>query len=155
MATRAPYMRLVGDHAPEELEGSQELELMAAKAEQAHDDAQPAQERAPRKRKRAAVPAAPAESTAEASETANERPDGQVVDATDDASDENNAASDVAVDHAALEALLFSTHHPLTAGRLGEMLELDSTKPIRTAIKQLNEQYELSGRSFRIEQVAG
>jgi hypothetical protein len=35
------------------------------------------------------------------------------------------------------------------------MLELDATKPVRSAIKQINEQYEQSGRSFRIEQVAG
>ncbi|HWB54601.1 MAG TPA: SMC-Scp complex subunit ScpB, partial [Tepidisphaeraceae bacterium] len=40
-------------------------------------------------------------------------------------------------------------------GRLGELLELDSTKPIRKAVKALNEQYEQSGRCFRIEQVAG
>lgn len=54
-----------------------------------------------------------------------------------------------------LEALLLSTHHPLTAGRLGELLDLDSTKPVRSAIKQLNEQYQSTGRAFRIEQVAG
>jgi segregation and condensation protein B len=59
------------------------------------------------------------------------------------------------VDGAILEALLFSTHHPLTAGRLAELMELESTKPLRKAIKALNQQYEQSGRSFRIEQVAG
>src|SRR5205085_1561414 len=53
------------------------------------------------------------------------------------------------------EALLFSTHHPLTAGRLAEMLELDSTKPVKRAIRQLNEQYIEADRSFRVEQVAG
>jgi segregation and condensation protein B len=51
--------------------------------------------------------------------------------------------------------LLFSTHHPLTAGRLAELMELDSTKPIRRAIKELNEQYITTDRSFRVEQVAG
>jgi segregation and condensation protein B len=35
------------------------------------------------------------------------------------------------------------------------MLELESTKPIRRAIKELNELYVTSDRSFRIEQVAG
>ena len=35
------------------------------------------------------------------------------------------------------------------------MLELESTKPIRRAIKELNEQYIESDRSFRVEQVAG
>ncbi|MCC6424550.1 MAG: SMC-Scp complex subunit ScpB [Phycisphaerales bacterium] len=54
-----------------------------------------------------------------------------------------------------MEALLFGTHHPLTAGRLAELLGLPSTKPIRRAVRELNQQYEQSGRSFRIEQVAG
>jgi len=35
------------------------------------------------------------------------------------------------------------------------MLELESTKPVRSAIRELNEQYVTSDRSFRIEQVAG
>jgi segregation and condensation protein B len=59
------------------------------------------------------------------------------------------------IDLAALEALLFSTQHPLTAGRLGELLDCSSTRPIRRAIKELNDQYEQSGRAFRVEQVAG
>jgi segregation and condensation protein B len=54
-----------------------------------------------------------------------------------------------------LEALLLSTHHPLTAGRLAELLDLPATKPVRAAIKDLNAQYESTGRSFRIDQVAG
>ena len=65
------------------------------------------------------------------------------------------AESDLPVDLATVEALLLSTHHPLTAGRLAELTELSDTKSIRKAIKQLNEQYEQSNRSFRIEQVAG
>ncbi|WP_428939760.1 SMC-Scp complex subunit ScpB [Fontivita pretiosa] len=60
-----------------------------------------------------------------------------------------------AVNLAALEALLFSTHHPLTAGRLAELLGLGSTRPVRHAISQLNQTYQATGRSFRIEQVAG
>jgi segregation and condensation protein B len=51
--------------------------------------------------------------------------------------------------------LLFGTHHPLTAGRLAELLELESTKPIRRAIRDLNQAYADTGRSFRVEQVAG
>ena len=54
-----------------------------------------------------------------------------------------------------LEALLLSTHHPLTAGRLAELLDLPSTKPVRSAIRDLNQQYEAGTRSFRVEQVAG
>lgn len=67
--------------------------------------------------------------------------------------DEPASSEDIALAH--VEALLFATHHPLTAGRLGELLGLSSTKPIRRAIQSLNEQYETTGRSFRIEQVAG
>jgi segregation and condensation protein B len=87
----------------------------------------------------------------------NEQPDGAVEPIIDEIDDESSdPASDLPpVNVAAMEALLFSTHHPLTAGRLAELLKLESTKPIRRAIKQLNESYESSGRSFRIEQVAG
>ncbi len=61
----------------------------------------------------------------------------------------------VELDLPAVEALLLSTHHPLTAGRLAELMETPGTKAVRRAIKLLNEQYEQSNRSFRIEQVAG
>jgi segregation and condensation protein B len=84
--------------------------------------------------------------------TTPEQPDGAVQDSADEGPE---LASDVQVDLRTLEALLFSTHHPLTAGRLAELLELESTKPIRRAIKDLNEQYITGDRSFRIEQVAG
>jgi len=60
-----------------------------------------------------------------------------------------------AADTRLLEALLLSTHHPLTAGRLAELMDLPATKPVRQAVKDLNVQYEESHRSFRIEQVAG
>ncbi|MGA2442342.1 MAG: SMC-Scp complex subunit ScpB [Tepidisphaeraceae bacterium] len=59
------------------------------------------------------------------------------------------------VDMRLLEALLLSTHHPLTAGRLAELMDLPVTKPVRQAVKDLNQQYEESHRAFRIEQVAG
>lgn len=87
----------------------------------------------------------------------HEQPDGQIEEALDLADDDaSDASTDLPpVNHAAMEALLFSTHHPLTAGRLAELLGLESTKPIRKAIKSLNEIYESSGRSFRVEQVAG
>ena len=87
--------------------------------------------------------------------------DGTAIDAADEADDSDStaegadAASALQVDLAPLEALLLSTHHPLTAGRLAELLDLETTKPLRKAIKALNEQYASGGRSFRIEQVAG
>jgi segregation and condensation protein B len=86
---------------------------------------------------------------------AAEHPDGAVAEADADDEGGDEAAADVSVNLGLLEALLFSTHHPLTAGKLAELLDIGATKPIRAAIKDLNEQYESSGRSFRVEQVAG
>jgi len=151
-------MRLVRDHAPEELEPEQPqptTDPMASQADEIdeqNDSAQPTP--APKKRKRRAAEPVQAEVT----EVANEAPDGLVVDANEDASDDAESADVVpvaTVDLTSLEALLFSTRHPLTAGRLAEMLDLEATKPVRSAIKQLNDQYEQSNRSFRVEQVAG
>ena len=88
-----------------------------------------------------------------ATAAAAEQPDGAVAEADDDGGDE--AAADIEVNLGLLEALLLSTHHPLTAGKLAELLDIGATKPIRGAIKQLNEQYESTGRAFRVEQVAG
>jgi segregation and condensation protein B len=82
---------------------------------------------------------------------APDAPDGEIENAGDDHSE----SPDLDIDLSALEAMLFATHHPLTAGRLSELLDLETTKPIRRAIKALNEQYTQSNRSFRIEQVAG
>jgi segregation and condensation protein B len=82
-------------------------------------------------------------------------PDG-AVDAATEVDDEQADATDLPPARLpVLEALLFSTHHPLTAGRLAELLDLESTKAVRRAIKNLNAEYEQSGRSFRVEQVAG
>ncbi len=93
---------------------------------------------------------------------ATEPPDGAVgveadepAEQADGAASPDQAATEPPVDLATLESLLFSTHSPLTAGRLAELLELETTKPIRPAIRALNEQYDSAGRSFRIEQVAG
>ncbi len=70
-------------------------------------------------------------------------------------SDGPEDSAPIHVDQRLLEALLLSTHHPLTAGRLAELMDLPATKPVRQAIVDLNAQYEESRRSFRIEQVAG
>src|SRR4051812_43790912 len=43
------------------------------------------------------------------------------------------------VDLAILEAMLFSTHHPLTGQRVGELLEIKSQKAIKRAVQALNE----------------
>ncbi len=82
-------------------------------------------------------------------------PDADAPDGSVQADDQPGESSAEGVDPASLEALLFSTHHPLTAVRLAELLQIPSAKPIRAALKHLNDQYEQTGRSFRIEQVAG
>lgn len=83
----------------------------------------------------------------------SEQPDGAVEEI--DSADDDSAAELPPVNLSSMEALLFSTHHPLTAGKLAELLDIETTKAVRRAIKQLNEAYESTGRSFRVEQVAG
>ena len=78
--------------------------------------------------------------------------------AIDESADDETIAEpddDKSIDFGILEALLFSTHHPLTGQRLGELLDIKSQKAIRKAVQDLNKQYEDSARTFRIEQVAG
>lgn len=80
-----------------------------------------------------------------------EQPDGDLGPDGGDAPAEGAEA----VDAAALEAMLFATHSPLTAGRIAELLGLASTAPVRRALRDLNEHYASTGRAFRVEQVAG
>jgi segregation and condensation protein B len=83
-------------------------------------------------------------------------PDGELRDGEVEEVDDATAATVATdVDLPLLEALLMGTHHPLTAGRLAELMELPGTKMVRAAIRKLNEEYEQTGRSFRIEQIAG
>lgn len=84
----------------------------------------------------------------------SEQPDGQVEPTAEDLAAEAQAI-DPKIDSGLLEAYLFSTHSPLTGGKLAELFNLESTKPIRKAVRMLNEQYEQTGRCFRVEQVAG
>ena len=91
----------------------------------------------------------------EKSNETDEQPDGVVMIEVSKEDKDLAIEPSAQVDPTSVEALLFSTHSPLTAGKLGEMLGLDNTKSIRHAIKTLNDEYEKSGRSFRIEQVAG
>jgi segregation and condensation protein B len=73
----------------------------------------------------------------------------------DESAGEEEGDEPAAVDLGIIEALLFSTHHPLTGQRLGELLEIKSQKAVRKAIGELNKQYEDTNRTFRVEQVAG
>ena len=105
----------------------------------------------------------PAEEPAPAATVPNEAPvaaesepaDGAVSPTATESVDEEETGPEAEVPLDILEALLLSTHHPLTAARLSELLKLPGTKSIRPAIKTLNEQYAAGGRAFRIEQVAG
>jgi segregation and condensation protein B len=81
--------------------------------------------------------------------------DGAVEDESDAADAGDGGDDAIHIDPRLLEALLFSAHHPLTKGRLAELMDLPTTRPIRNAIKDLNAEYEKGERSFRIEQVAG
>ncbi len=64
-----------------------------------------------------------------------------------------------AIDHAELalqiEAALLSNDRAMPATKLAELLDVPASKIISDRIAELNEQYEKTGRSFRIEQVAG
>src|SRR5690349_16200678 len=149
-------MRLVRDDDVDELP---ELELMDEQEQPQQEPQQPPAPRRSRKKRAAAADDEATELPVSSEETpsaAAEEPDGAIEDAADSSDDDGDeSASEDRLDLRTLEALLFSTHHPLTAGRLAEMLELESTKPIRRGIKELNEQYVASDRSFRVEQVAG
>jgi segregation and condensation protein B len=90
-------------------------------------------------------------STIDETEAAGEPQDG-IVEA--DASDVETIETPI-INTRLLEALLFGTHSPLTAGRLAELMGLDTSKAIRKGIKLLNSNYEQSDSAFRIEQVAG
>lgn len=54
-----------------------------------------------------------------------------------------------------IEAALMSTDRAIGAGKLGDILGGVATKPIREAIDELNKVYDETGRSFRVEQLAG
>jgi len=54
-----------------------------------------------------------------------------------------------------IEALLFSTDAPLSPGKLAEICGLDSTKPVKLAIEELNKGYEARQAAYRVEDRAG
>ena len=54
-----------------------------------------------------------------------------------------------------LEAILFSSDVPLSVGKLAQTLGLDSTKPVKQAIEDLNLGYQQRQAAYRIEERAG
>jgi hypothetical protein len=110
----------------------------------------------PSRKRRKPLPAEPVQMSVEADEEAIDKPAEQIDGPVEDAgADDAEAAATADVDLTLLEALLFSTHHPLTAPRLAELMELSSAATLRKAIKALNAQYDEAKRTFRVEQVAG
>jgi segregation and condensation protein B len=53
-----------------------------------------------------------------------------------------------------LEALLFASREPLSPARIKEILRGASIKNLPKLIEEMNEEYEQSSRSFRIEKIA-
>jgi len=54
-----------------------------------------------------------------------------------------------------VEAVLMSVEKAISLGKIAEACGLDTTKPVKDAIAELNKFYEAHDRSFTIEQVAG
>lgn len=55
-----------------------------------------------------------------------------------------------------IEAILFASDEPLSAERLVSIAEFNGgVKQVKKCIETLNQQYQQSGRAFRIEEIAG
>jgi segregation and condensation protein B len=54
-----------------------------------------------------------------------------------------------------LEAILFASDAPLSAGKLAQTLGLDTTRPVRQAIETLNASYAERQAAYRIEERGG
>lgn len=55
-----------------------------------------------------------------------------------------------------IEAILFASDEPLSADRLVKIAEFNGgVKQVKNCIETLNQQYQQSGRAFRIEEIAG
>ncbi len=66
-----------------------------------------------------------------------------------------DAQADVAALAVKVEAALITAERAMSAGKLAEAMGLEHSKPVDAAVTLLNQQYEDTGRSFRIEAVAG
>ncbi len=56
---------------------------------------------------------------------------------------------------ATVEAILFTSDKPLPPAKVSEICELGGVRAVRKAVDALNEQYEQTGRTFRIVEIAG
>jgi segregation and condensation protein B len=89
---------------------------------------------------------------------AHARPDDANDNASADAAPTNDPAQDgldEAEIDAVVEAILFSTTTPLSAGKIAQVAELPSRRPVKGAIERLNNRYADMGCTFRIDSIAG
>jgi segregation and condensation protein B len=56
---------------------------------------------------------------------------------------------------ATVEAILFASDSPLSAGKIARTGELGGERAVRDAVEHLNARYDELGSAFRIEQIAG
>ncbi len=84
-------------------------------------------------------------------------PDAASDDAFDDAptDDVQQDGLDEAEIDAVVEAILFSTTTPLSAGKIAQVAEFPSRRPVKGAIERLNNRYAEMGCTFRIDSIAG
>ncbi len=68
--------------------------------------------------------------------------------------DEDGVHEDTMPIRSVVEAILFSTDSPLPAARIGKVAGGLSAGEVKEHIASLNEQYEVAGASFRIEEIA-
>ena len=54
-----------------------------------------------------------------------------------------------------LEAILFIAREPLNARKLVQLADLKNGTEARSLIRRLNQHYRRTGRSFRVERIAG
>jgi len=54
-----------------------------------------------------------------------------------------------------VEALLFSSQHPLRIQQIAKILEVDDTRTIKAVINDLSEFYNQNNRSFNVTRIAG
>jgi segregation and condensation protein B len=54
-----------------------------------------------------------------------------------------------------LEALLFSSDRPVTAARLAELSGASDGREVRSAVQELQQEYEAGARAFGVEEIAG
>jgi len=66
-----------------------------------------------------------------------------------------SAEADRAELAASVEAALFSSDRPMPAAKVNEIAQVGGVRAVRNAVEDLNAEYDRSGRSFRIVEIAG